>query len=108
VQARIEFLKGTEMAEKIESSGEHPMRNADSSATKLNSTMSPLPDLKDPHVVLSLLEADQVVAAKSRTRFGQRKLSPGMRAILWGLRIYVVFMLVMVAISVVQALHSIR
>lgn len=66
------------------------------------------PDLKDPHVVLSLLEADQVVAAKSRTRFGERKLSWGVRALLWGLRIYVVFMLVIVAISVVQALHSAR
>lgn len=64
------------------------------------------PDLRDPQVVLSLLEADQVVAAKRRTRFGRRDFSFGMRALLWGLRIYVVVMLVMVLVSVVRALHG--
>ncbi|MGB6624235.1 MAG: hypothetical protein WBE43_05570 [Candidatus Acidiferrales bacterium] len=63
------------------------------------------PDLEDPNVVLSLLEADQVVAAKSHTRFGRRKLSAGTRAMLWGLRIYVFVMLVIVLISVLRALH---
>jgi hypothetical protein len=63
-------------------------------------------DLKDPRVVLSLLEADQVVAAKRRTRFGQRELSFGTRGLLWSLRIYVVLMLVIVLISVLQALHA--
>lgn len=96
------------MADKIEPRDEPPMSSANSPAAEVNSTISAHPDLKDPRVVLSLLEADQVVAAKSRTRFAQRKLSPGMRVILWGLRIYVVFMLVIVAISVVQALRSIR
>jgi hypothetical protein len=66
------------------------------------------PDLKDPRVVLSLLEADQVVAAKQRTRFGQRNLSSGMRILLWGLRIYVVVMLVLVLISVLRAIHPVR
>jgi hypothetical protein len=64
------------------------------------------PDLKDPHFVLSLLEADQVVAAKQGSRFGRKKLSLKMRMILWGLRIYLVIMLVIVAISVVRALHG--
>jgi hypothetical protein len=64
------------------------------------------PDLKDPKVVLSLLEADQVVAAKQRTHFGRRKLSLGARMMLWGLRIYVVIMLILVVISAVQAIHS--
>jgi hypothetical protein len=63
------------------------------------------PDLKDPNVVLSLLEADQVVAAKEKTRFGRRKLSLGVRALLWGLRIYAVVMLVLVVISVFRAIH---
>jgi hypothetical protein len=63
------------------------------------------PDLKDPQVVLSLLEADQVVAAKQRTRFGQRHLSSRVRVLLWGLRIYVVVMLVLVLISVLRAIH---
>lgn len=63
-------------------------------------------DLHDPHVVLSLLEADQIVAAKQRTRFGRRRLSFGNRLLLWGLRIYVVVMLVIVLISVFHALQS--
>jgi hypothetical protein len=64
------------------------------------------PDLKDPRVVLSLLEADQVVAAKQQTRYGRKVLSPGAKLMLWGLRVYVVVMLVLVVISVVRALHS--
>jgi hypothetical protein len=63
------------------------------------------PNLKDPQVVLSLLEADQVVAAK-QTRFGRRQLSFGVRLMLWGLRVYVILMLVIVMISVFRALHG--
>lgn len=66
------------------------------------------PDLKDPRLVLSLLEADQVVAAKRRTHFGQRDLSVGVRVLLWGLRAYVVMMLVIVVISALRALHAVR
>ncbi len=64
------------------------------------------PDLKDPEIILSLLEADQVVAAKQETRFGRKQLSLKMRFMLWGLRIYLVIMLVIVAISVIRALHG--
>jgi hypothetical protein len=64
------------------------------------------PDLKDPRLVLSLLEADQVVAAKSQTHFGRHKLSPGVNLMLWGLRSYVVLMMIIVVISVIQALHG--
>ena len=63
------------------------------------------PNLEDPRVVLSLLEADQVVAAKQKTRFGRRKLSFGVQVLLWGLRVYVVAMLVLVVISVFRAIH---
>ena len=63
------------------------------------------PDLTDPAVVLSLLEADQVVAAK-QARFGRKKLSLKMQLLLWGLRIYVIVMLLIVAISVYRALHA--
>jgi hypothetical protein len=66
------------------------------------------PDMKNPRVVLSLLEADQVVAAKTRTHFGKRPLSLGVRALLWGLRAYVVVMLVIVLISVLRAAHVMR
>ena len=63
------------------------------------------PDLKDPRVVLSLLETDQVVASKRQSRFGRRPLSLGIRILLWGLRSYVVIMLVIVLIAVIRALH---
>jgi len=56
-------------------------------------------------VVLSFLEADQVVAAKQRTHFGRRRLSLRLRVTLWGLRIYVILMLVLVIVSAVRALH---
>jgi hypothetical protein len=64
------------------------------------------PDLKDPAVILELLEADQVVAAKQQSRFGSRTLSPGLRAMLWGLRGYVLVMIVIVVISVIRAAHA--
>jgi hypothetical protein len=64
--------------------------------------------LQDPRAVLSLLEADQVVAAKRRTHFGRQQLSVKTRVLLWCLRIYVVAMLVVVAISVLQAIHAAR
>lgn len=64
------------------------------------------PDLRDPQVVLSLLEADQVVAAKQQTRFGRRPLSFGVRLAMWSLRVYVIVMLVIVVISVLRALRG--
>lgn len=64
------------------------------------------PNLKDPRVVLSLLEADQVVAAKRQTHFGRRQLSLGVRVMLWGLRVYVVLMMVIVAISVIHSFQT--
>ena len=66
---------------------------------------APEPNLKDPRVILSLLEADQTVAAKQRMHFGRRNLSLGAKILLWGLRVYVVAMLVLVVISVVRAIH---
>jgi hypothetical protein len=63
------------------------------------------PNLDDPRIVLSLLEADQVVAAKRQTHFGPRKFSTGVRVLLWGLRIYVVLMMVIVLISVYRAVQ---
>lgn len=66
------------------------------------------PNLEDPRIVLSLLEADQVVAAKRQTHFGPRKFSFGVRLLLWGLRIYVVLMMVIVLISVFRALQPPR
>jgi hypothetical protein len=61
------------------------------------------PNLQDPRIVLALLEADQVVAAKRQTRFGRRKFSFGVGILLWGLRIYVVLMMAIVLLSVFRA-----
>ena len=66
------------------------------------------PHLEDPRVVLSLLEADQIVAAKEQRRFGQQELSPGVRALLWGLRVYVVVMMIIVLVSVLRAVHVVH
>jgi hypothetical protein len=63
-------------------------------------------NLQHPRAVLSLLEADQVVAAKRRTHFGRQKLSVKTRVLLWCLRVYVVAMFIIVAISVVQAFRA--
>jgi hypothetical protein len=64
------------------------------------------PNLDDPRVVLSLLEADQVVAAKTQTHFGRRNFSIGVRVLLCGLRVYVILMLVIVLLSVFRALQA--
>ena len=58
-----------------------------------------------PDVVRSLLEEDQLVAFKQRTRFGRRKFSPALKVLLWALRIYVVVMLIIVIIQIVRALR---
>ena len=86
----------------------HPDARAELNAASFESgaERAAKPDLKDPSVVLSLLEADQVVAAKQRMHFGPRRLSLGIRVLLWGLRIYVVAMLVIVLISAIRAIHS--
>lgn len=62
------------------------------------------PSLDDPRVVLSLLEADQVVAAKRQTHFGPRKFSLRLRVLLWCLRIYVILMLVLVLVSIFRVM----
>ena len=56
-------------------------------------------------VVRSLLEEDQLVAFKQRIRFGRRKFSPGLKVLLWALRIYVVVMLIIVMIQIVRTLR---
>jgi len=79
--------------------------DAKSEGAIVQATGSAKANLKDPAVILELLEADQVVAAKQRTRFGSRLLSPELRTLLWGLRIYVLVMIVIVVVSVIRAAH---
>lgn len=56
--------------------------------------------------VLSVLEADQLVAAKQKTRFGLARLTAGARVLLWGLRVYVIVMLIMVALQVTHVFRG--
>ena len=65
-----------------------------------------VPNMEDPRAVLSVLEADQIVAAKQRTHFGRKNLSKNTRLLLWGMRVYVVIMLVLVVISAFRVIHS--
>jgi hypothetical protein len=55
--------------------------------------------------VLEALEPDQLVAAKAQ-RFGRRRLDARTRALMWGLRGYVIFMLVVVGYQVWTAVHG--
>lgn len=55
----------------------------------------------DPTIVLTLLEADQLVAAK-RTRLGRRQLTPWEAALLWALRLYVLALLAVVVLQMVR------
>lgn len=88
--------------DELKPDGETPIQDERELAAK---TVTHL-NLKDPGVVLSLLEADQVVAAKRQSRFGPRKLSVEVRVLLWGLRIYVVVMLILVVVSVYRAISA--
>jgi hypothetical protein len=50
--------------------------------------------------LLAALEPDQLVAAKEATRYGQRRLGVGARLLMWGMRAYVLFTLVVVVYRV--------
>jgi hypothetical protein len=58
-----------------------------------------------PEAILSVLEEDQLVKAKERIHWGRIRLSPSVRVLLWGLRIYVILMLVTVVIHVLRTVQ---
>jgi hypothetical protein len=62
-------------------------------------------DIK-PHTVLSLLEEDQLFAAKHRASLGRARLSLGTQVLMWCLRGYVILMLIVVVVAIVNATHS--
>ncbi|MGC8624519.1 MAG: hypothetical protein ACP5I8_06825 [Phycisphaerae bacterium] len=63
-------------------------------------------ELSERHdVVRSLLEEDQLVAFKQRTRFGRRQFSPGLKILLWALRLYVVIMLIIVIVQIIRTVR---
>ncbi len=72
-------------------------------------TSRPLPSALDrtdkPEAILSVLEEDQLVKAKERSHWGRIRLSPVVRVLLWGLRLYVIFML---ATVVIHVLHTVQ
>ncbi len=57
------------------------------------------PELSEQELVLSALEPDQLAEAKKQ-RIPRRKLRPGELAVLWGLRVYVLFMLAVIVYQV--------
>ena len=64
-----------------------------------------LAELKfNPPLVKHLLQEHEE-GQKKIEDLGQRKLGAGLKITLWGLRAYVVFMLVVVGINVAQLLH---
>jgi hypothetical protein len=87
----------------LKSDHEGPSENQSSFETAARNTAEL--NLEDPRIVLELLEADQMVAAKRQTHFGPRRFSFGVRLLLWGLRIYVILMLAIVLVSVFRSLH---
>ncbi len=58
-----------------------------------------------PEAILSVLEEDQLVKTKERIHWGRIRLSPGVRVLLWGLRVYVILMLVTVFIHVLRTVQ---
>jgi hypothetical protein len=59
-----------------------------------------------PEAILSVLEEDQLVRAKERIHWGRIRLTPGVRVLLWGLRLYVFLMLVTVAMHVLRTVQN--
>jgi hypothetical protein len=53
---------------------------------------------------LALLEEDQLAAAKAKP-FGRRRIGLGTGLLLWGLRLYTVFMFVVVAVAVIETIR---
>ena len=66
---------------------------------------SPLDYTEKTEAILSVLEEDQLVKAKERIHWGRIRLSPGVRVLLWGLRLYVILMLVTVVIHVLRTVQ---
>jgi hypothetical protein len=52
-----------------------------------------------------LLEPDQLVSAKEKVHLGRRRLSPAILVLLWALRAYVIFMVVVIATEVARVLR---
>jgi hypothetical protein len=68
-------------------------------------TISDLGKTQAPeHWVHEVLEPDQLTTAK--IRYGRKKLGRGTLALLWALRVYVVFMIFIIGLVVWKALHA--
>jgi hypothetical protein len=58
----------------------------------------------NPHLIKNVLQEHEETQQRMR-RLGERKLSLGLKIFLWGLRLYVGFMVVVVIINVSQSIH---
>ena len=57
-----------------------------------------------PQLVKNILQEHKECQHKTE-RLGERKLGPGLKIFLWGLRLYVIFMIVIVVINISQSIH---
>jgi len=57
-----------------------------------------------PHLVKNILQEHEETQQRLQ-HLSERKLGPGLKIFLWGLRLYVVFMVVIVVINVSQSIH---
>ena len=75
--------------------------NCDISLTELGNTATAQAPERWVHEVL---EPDQLTAA--RMRYGRKKLGAGTLVLLWALRVYVAFMVFIIALAVWNTLHT--
>lgn len=67
--------------------------------------VEPSDDTMSNDEMLDVLEPDQLVSVKSATRFGPRHISRGLRFLLWGLRLYVIAMLIIIIAQIIRTVH---
>lgn len=57
-----------------------------------------------PHLVTSILD-EHMESKKKLKHLSERKMGPWLKLFLWGLRLYAIFMIVVVLINVFQPVH---
>jgi hypothetical protein len=63
------------------------------------------PRWEDPPSLIQNILAEHL-ASRSRVRqLGRRRLSPGLKGLIWFLRLYVLFMVAVMTVNVLQTLH---
>lgn len=77
-----------------------------SDAILLSASPTSAPDLPDSSSWISEVLQERRQAQAVLDQLPRLALSPGLQALIWLLRLYVVFMIVVVGVNVVQTLHG--